>query len=146
MKTIIIMKTKIKFPQKNSGLFAILMIALLSYNPMYAQTKTTASSAQSSEEITVKGSVSDDNGPLLGASINLKNSKIGTVSDENGAFTFPKALQPGDILVFSFLGYEMKEIKIQKNTTFLKVVLETDLVEILGALESNKPYKSKRSN
>ena len=130
MKTFIIMKTQFKFPQKNLGLITILMIALLAFNPMYAQTETTASKTQSNQEISVKGSVSDDNGPLLGASINLKNSKVGTVSDENGAFTFPKALQPGDILVFSFLGYEMKEIKIQNNTTFLKVVLETDIVEI----------------
>ena len=130
MKTFIIMKTQFKFPQKSLGLITILMIALLAFNPMYAQTETTASKTQSNQEISVKGSVSDDNGPLLGASINLKNSKVGTVSDENGAFTFPKALQPGDILVFSFLGYEMKEIKIQNNTTFLKVVLETDIVEI----------------
>ena len=137
------MKTQFKFPRKSLGLIAVLMIALFAYNPMYAQTETTASAVQ---EITVKGTVNDQNGPLLGASINLKNDKIGTVSDENGAFTFPKALKPGDILVFSFLGYEMKEIKIQKNTTFLKIVLETDIVEILGALEANKPYKSKRSN
>ncbi|MCK8479398.1 carboxypeptidase-like regulatory domain-containing protein [Psychroserpens algicola] len=140
------MKTQFKFPMKSFGLIAMMMIAILAYNPMYAQTQTTATSTQSNQEITVKGTVNDENGPLLGASITLKNSKIGTVSDENGAFTFPKALQPGDVLVFSFLGYEMKEIKIQKNTSFLKVVLETDIVEILGALESNEPYKSKRSN
>nr|WP_321232170.1 carboxypeptidase-like regulatory domain-containing protein [uncultured Psychroserpens sp.] len=140
------MKTQFKFPQKSLGLITILMIALLACNPVFAQTETTASKTQTSQDITVKGTVSDENGPLLGASINLKNDKVGTVSDENGAFTFPKALKPGDVLVFSFLGYEMKEVKIQKNTTFLKVVLETDIVEILGALESNKPYKSKRSN
>ncbi|WP_204343995.1 carboxypeptidase-like regulatory domain-containing protein [Psychroserpens algicola] len=140
------MKTQFNFPMKSFGLIAMMMIAILAYNPMYAQTQTTATSTQSNQEVTVKGTVNDENGPLLGASITLKNSKIGTVSDENGAFTFPKALQPGDVLVFSFLGYEMKEIKIQKNTSFLKVVLETDIVEILGALESNKPYKSKRSN
>ena len=72
------MKTKIKFPQKNSGLFAILMIALLSYNPMYAQTKTTASSAQSSEEITVKGShfIQEDSPHDIGKAISSWYQKI----------------------------------------------------------------------
>lgn len=146
MKTFIIMKTHFKFTQKSFGLIAIL-IALLICNPMYAQNKNTTTTSQSPQEITIKGTVSDENGPLPGANIALKgNTEVGAISDENGAFTFPKKLKPGDILVFSFLGYEMKEIKIKKNTTFLKVVLSSDFVEILGALESNKPYKSKRSN
>ncbi|WP_460217784.1 carboxypeptidase-like regulatory domain-containing protein [Psychroserpens sp. MEBiC05023] len=138
------MKTQIKFSLKHISIVAIILMALIAYNPLYAQSNSTSTSQ--SEEITVKGSVNDENGPLLGASITLKNSKVGTVSDENGAFTFPKTLKSGDVLVFSFLGYEMKEVKIKSNTTFLKVILETDLVEILGALESNTPYKSKRSN
>ncbi|OUS03563.1 hypothetical protein A9Q86_01240 [Flavobacteriales bacterium 33_180_T64] len=145
MKTIIIMKTQFKFPQKNLAIITLVMVALLAYNPLYAQTEKTISTTQSTKEITVKGSVSDENGPLLGASVSLKGSDVGIiVVNENGAFTFPRALKLGDILVFSFLGYETKEIKIQENTAFLKVMMTSDVVEILGALESNKPYKSKR--
>ncbi|MGC1472900.1 MAG: carboxypeptidase-like regulatory domain-containing protein [Psychroserpens sp.] len=141
------MKTSFTLPRKTLSAITVLMIALLSYHPIHAQKNTTPVSNESRQDFTVKGNVSDENGPLLGASVTLKgNSTVGVVTDDNGAFTFPKALKAGDVLVFSFLGYEMKEVKIQKNMNFLKVVLETDLVEILGALESNEPYSSKRNH
>lgn len=122
-------------------LFGIIMIATVAFNTMSAQTQTTSNSG-----INVKGIVSDDKGPLPGVNIVLKGGEFGAVSDENGAFTFPKALSSGDILVFSFLGYEKQEIKIDANTTFINLVLTTDLVEIMGAPNTDKPYKSKRSN
>jgi len=140
------MKTQLTFPKKKSGLIAILVIALLALNPMHAQTKNTTSEPISNQELTVSGTVSDETGPLLGAAITLKGSNVGTISDEEGMFTFPKALKPNDILIISFLGYENKEIKIKKDTSFIKVVLDSDLVEMLGAVDTNKPYKTKRKS
>ena len=128
------------------SLVAITMIAALVSNPMYAQTQTVATASIVEQQFTVKGKVSDDKGPLPGVNIILKGSKVGAVTDENGAFTFPNALSSGDVLIFSFLGYEKQEIKIDAQTTFINLVMSSDLVEIMGAPNTDKPYKSKRSN
>ncbi|SDR87285.1 CarboxypepD_reg-like domain-containing protein [Formosa sp. Hel1_31_208] len=115
-------------------------------NPLQAQTEAVNKTSNSTQDGIVKGVVSDEDGPLLGVNILLKGTSTGTFSDKNGEFTFPKALKKGDVLVFTFMGYDTKELKIIENLTFLKVELTSDLLEILGALDSEKPYKSKRSN
>ena len=146
------MKTQLTVTQKAFGFenlakraftfFGIVMMTLLVSNTAYAQTDK----ATASDQITVKGLVSDEEGPLPGVNITLKNANVGTSTDKDGMFTFPKALSVGDVLVFTYLGYETQEIRIRKNTSFIKLLLSTDLVEILGAVNEDKPYKSKRSN
>lgn len=120
-------------------LIGLFMIVVTTFNPVSAQTT-------SNTDFSVKGIVSDETGPLPGVNIVLKGDKIGTTTDENGAFTFPKLLSSGDVLVFSFLGYEKQEIKIDSNTTVINVIMSSTLVEIMGAPNTDKPYKSKRSN
>ena len=115
-----------------------------SFSTLNAQA-TASKSSNTLQENIVKGIVSDENGPLLGVNILLKGTTTGTFTDEKGAFTFPKALKKGDVLVFSFMGYDTKEIRIVGNLTMLNVEMTSDLSEILGAVDTNKPYKSKRS-
>lgn len=141
MKTLTIKKTT-----QAIGMMALVMIAALISNPVHAQTSTVATASVAEKQLTVKGKVSDDKGPLPGVNISLKGSRIGAVTDKDGLFTFPKALSSGDILVFSFLGYEKQQIKIDANTTYINLILSEDLVEIMGAPNTDKPYKSKRSN
>ncbi|MFK7783021.1 carboxypeptidase-like regulatory domain-containing protein [Psychroserpens sp.] len=129
---------------RSISLITIVMVAGLFSNALQAQTKTTKMTEN--QNLTIKGVVSDENGALPGVNIVLKGENIGAITDENGAFTFPKALSSGDILVFSFLGYEKQEIKITTKTTFINLMMSSDLVEIMGAPSSNVPYKSKRSN
>lgn len=101
------------------------------------------------QEITVKGIVkgkSEDAIEILnGANVYIKGTNIATSTNKKGEFTFPKKLKEGDILVFSYLGYEKKSVRIRSNTTYLNVILEEDSNEILGALSSNKRFKSKRN-
>ncbi|MDG5490276.1 carboxypeptidase-like regulatory domain-containing protein [Psychroserpens sp. SPM9] len=131
---------------RGMSLMAIVMMAGLTCNLMYAQSPTMALATVADQQLTIKGKVSDDKGALPGVNIVLKGSKVGVVTDENGAFTFPRALSAGDVLVFSFLGYEKQEVKIDADTTFINLILTSDLVEIMGAPNTDKPYKSKRSN
>ena len=144
------MKTQLKFPQKKAlsilSYVTVLMIATLLFNPVYGQSKKTISTEVSQTERTVKGIIINDEGPVESASITLKGSKIGTVSNSKGEFTFPKALKTGDVLLISYLGYETIVVKIKENTSFIKQMLSEDLIEFVGALNTNKPYKSKRSN
>ncbi|MCB0376715.1 MAG: carboxypeptidase-like regulatory domain-containing protein, partial [Sinomicrobium sp.] len=58
----------------------------------------------------VSGSVKDsENGePLIGATILLKGSSTGTVTDFDGNFTI--AANPGDVLVVSYTGFATQEV------------------------------------
>lgn len=119
-------------------LIGLFMIASVAFNSVYAQTTTNA-------EINVKGMVSDDIGPLTGVNIALEGSNVGAITDTDGTFIFPKVLQPGDVLVFSYLGYETRRIKIKEDTSFLNLKMVSEAIDIVGAVAVDKPYKSKRS-
>lgn len=121
---------------KSVGFISMIMIAMMIFNPVYGQSTT--------QSRTIKGTVSDEAGPLAGVSIILKGTNTGTASEVDGTFTFPRALSNGDVLVFTFIGYETKEFKIKQNTTSVNIVMLEDLIEILGAPNTDKPYKSKR--
>ncbi|MBC3845309.1 carboxypeptidase-like regulatory domain-containing protein [Winogradskyella echinorum] len=142
------MKTQLKLLQtqtfKTFGLIVFMLFTLVAFNPVYGQTKMNSAAKASINERTIKGIVSDDTQPLNNVNITLKGTKIGTTTNEKGEFTFPKKLKTGDILLFSYLGYEKQEIEINDKTSFIKLVLTEDLIEMIGALDSNKPYKSKR--
>ena len=118
------------------GLLVAFLFAVLAFNPMQAQEQA---------QKTIKGVISNETGPLESVSIILKNTKVGTVTNEKGEFTFPRPLRVGDILVISYIGYENLEIPIKASTTTLEIVLTEDLIEFVGALNSDKPYKSKKN-
>jgi hypothetical protein len=125
---------------KHLQTLGIILLTIFISNPIQAQVSTT----QTNEVIEVAGIVKDDKGPIDKVSVKLKGTNFGATTDENGAFTFPKTLKEGDVLVFSHLGYNTHELRIDKNDTFLEVTLTTEVIEMLGALEVDKPYKSKR--
>lgn len=75
-----------------------------------------------SEEVDIEGEVIDENGtPLIGASIGIKGSSTGTVTDENGNFRI--AANPGDVLMVSYVGYQTKEVSVG-NQSILSIQLE----------------------
>ena len=72
-------------------------------------------------EIVVSGTVSDKIGPLPGANVYIKGTKVKVDCDFDGNFTI-KA-KKNDILVVTFVGYNSKEIEIL-NEDKLKISLE----------------------
>lgn len=78
--------------------------------------------AQSIEKqyVTVEGLVSDNNGPLPGVFISVKGTPVATVSENNGRFKIK--MDKNDLLVFSYLGYNPKEVAVNSQTT-LNVVM-----------------------
>lgn len=127
------------------SVFVTLIFASLAFAPAYAQTKTVSSTEIAQNERTIKGVISDADGPLESASVILKGTNTGTTTNSKGEFTFPKPLNTGDVLLISYLGFETQEAVIKENTTFLRLTLTSDVVEFVGALNTDKPYKSKRS-
>lgn len=142
MKTQLILKQKETF--RTFSLLMAFAFGLFAFTSVQAQSNSSANSTQN--ERTIKGVIKSETGPLESASIILKGTNTGTTSDKNGEFKFPQPLKTGDILLVSYLGFETQEVKIKENMSFLNIVLTEDLLEFVGALNSDKPYKSKRSN
>ncbi len=72
------------------------------------------------QEKNITGTVTDKNGPLPGASIVIKGTTNGVASDTYGKYAI-KA-KSGDILVFSYIGYQTKGVTVGTSNT-INVVL-----------------------
>ena len=79
----------------------------------------------SAQTQTVKGMVTSatDGEPLIGATVMVKETKAGTVTDLDGNFT--TKVSKGQTLVVSYIGYETKNIKYTGQAT-LNVALSAD--------------------
>lgn len=98
--------------------------------------------------ITVKGTVIDENGlPLPGVNIIVKGTVIGTQTNFDGEFEFPEKLKKGDVLSFSFLGYDTREIIINSENSLSNIQMEVnmDALEfvVMGKVATKGVYKSK---
>lgn len=76
----------------------------------------------SGKKKSIKGGVFDSNGePLIGATIKMKNSSLGTVTDINGEFQM--VVPEGETLEFSYIGYIPKNVKIGQQSN-LRITLD----------------------
>ncbi len=74
------------------------------------------------QTLEIQGKVVDENGlPLPGVSIVVKGTTTGTITNTEGIFNLSNA-EIGETLVFSFLGYNSKELVIS-NSNFLNINL-----------------------
>jgi TonB-dependent starch-binding outer membrane protein SusC len=112
MKRILYPKYNLKKSTKNLAFF-LLLINLLFFQTVDAQS------------ITVSGAIisSEDNQPLIGVSIQEKDTKNGTNSDANGSFKLSVASTDA-VLVFRYVGFENQEIPVQ-NWSNLPIVLKS---------------------
>lgn len=74
-------------------------------------------------EITVSGTVSDDLGPLAGASVVVKGTTTGTQTDFDGNFTLNNVPADGT-LVISYIGYSTQEILVDGRTSITVTLAE----------------------
>ncbi|WP_245957351.1 SusC/RagA family TonB-linked outer membrane protein [Chitinophaga flava] len=80
----------------------------------------------------IRGTVTGENGqPLFNVSIQIKGTTKGTITNEKGAFTIQADKK--DILVFSYLGYENKEVPVGNNEV-LNVALAPSNTQLTGIL------------
>lgn len=72
----------------------------------------------------VSGVVRDTNGePIIGASVSVKDTSHGTVTDLEGKFSLDA--QENELLSISYMGYGKKEFRVKK--TFYDITLEEDV-------------------
>lgn len=75
------------------------------------------------QSVEMKGIVNDAMGPIVGATIMIKGTTVGTVTDMDGNFTLP--LKKGDVIEISYVGYITQEV-VYTGQTVLKVTLKED--------------------
>ncbi len=91
------------------------LLILMSVFPLVAMAQGSA--------ITVKGQVTDDQGPIIGATVREKGAKAVAVTDLDGNYTIK--VSPGATLTFTYLGYQNKEVNVG-NKTQVDVVMVSD--------------------
>tara|TARA_R110002049_G_scaffold45022_4_gene131640 strand:+ start:9565 stop:10218 length:654 start_codon:yes stop_codon:yes gene_type:complete len=105
---------------------------------------------QQNSKITVAGIVSDISGGLPGVSILLQGTNIGTETDFDGKFKFPQQLKKGDVLIFSYLGYETKKVVINSKNANTNINLNVTFKEasymLMGAVDVRQVYKSNKKS
>lgn len=96
----------------------------------------------------VKGVVSDESGPLPGVSILLQGTTIGTETNFDGEYEFPRQLKKGDVLIFSFVGMDSKKVIITNKNLAAKTILQVEMkmssCVLMGEVSIKKPFKSKK--
>lgn len=76
------------------------------------------------KNVKVTGNVADENGEaLIGASVMVKGSTMGTITDIDGNFSLDAF--KGATLLISYIGYTSQETSIDNRTSF-KIVLKED--------------------
>lgn len=97
------------------------------------------------QDFQLRGNVisSEDQSPLIGATVMVKGSSSGTVTDVDGNFTL-SVPKPGTILVISYMGMTPKEVTV-RSSKLLNVALDPDskllsdvVVTALGIKRSEK--------
>ncbi len=109
----------------------LLMVCCLSPMILLAQSK-------------ISGTVNDEtNQPLPGVSVMIKDSKVGTTTDNYGRFLL--SANPGQVLAFRFLGFSTQEVLVEGNNTSLNITLKSDnkvlnevVVTALGVKKDNR--------
>ena len=80
-------------------------------------------------KVVLSGRVLDKNGePLPGAGVVVKGSNQGTVTDLDGAFSIE--VQKNQIVLFSALAYNEKQVRAVRSLKGMEVVLEDDYESI----------------
>ena len=78
----------------------------------------------------ISGNISDETGPLPGATVIVSGTNTGTVADFDGNYSI--SANAGDVLVFSFVGFTAQEVSVgNQDTINVVLVPSNELEEVL---------------
>ena len=107
----------------------MLSLALVTGSFAYPTTVVAAETSAQDANITVKGQVLDSDGePLIGATIKVKGSNTGTVTDFDGNFELKAPASA--VLEVSYVGYTAREIAVRGRAIIDPIVLESDNIAL----------------
>ena len=132
------MKTK---TYRIACLGAMMLSAWTAMPALVAAAEPAAPTRMEQQDDKIKGNVSDAEGGLIGASVKIKDTNVGTLTDMDGNFAI--AAKRGDVLVISYMGYTTQEIKVTGapiNVMMLddEVALSEVVVTALGIKRERK--------
>ena len=105
-------------------LFSMMFMAGITGGFLACPTPVMASVSQS-QTIKVSGQIVDQDGqPLIGATVKVKNAKLGVVTDFDGNFTIDVASD--GVLVISYVGYKDREIAVRGRASLGQIQLADD--------------------
>lgn len=117
--------------QINKSAMLVCSVALLLCLPQSLWGSSYAGSEASVTEsfLPITGTIlsADDDLPLIGVTVLIKGTNSGTVSDISGNFALEA--EEGDVLVFSYTGYQSQEITVADQTE-LNILLQTDIAQL----------------
>ena len=97
-------------------------------------------------QVTVSGTVTDaNNNPVIGASVKLKNSSIGIVTDANGKFTI-NLPGKGGTLEISSIGFKTQSISVTSNSSDLTIKMQEDVGRLDEVVVTGLATSVKRRN
>ena len=107
-------------------LFSMMLgLSLIGGGLSVCPTPLMAAVAQAPQTITVKGQVVDQDGePLIGATVKVKDSNAGAVTDVDGNFQITAPANA--ILVVSYVGYQDKEVAVRGRAIIESIQLSAD--------------------
>lgn len=116
---------RIRQNRKRTKTFMSLLPVLIGCLMLFAAVPVSAQHAAPAEK-QVSGKIVDTDGaPMVGVTVTIKSKpQKGSASNADGDFLISAA--PGDILVFSFIGFNTKEIPVKELDGHRTVVLEPD--------------------
>jgi len=92
------------------------------------------------------GTITDDNEePLIGVSVSVKNTTIGTITDLDGKYTL-KVPSNDVILVYSYIGYKTEEMEASSASSNVDMILKEDVSNLDEIVVTGLATSVKRSN
>ena len=91
----------------------------------------------------VTGTVEDDFGPVTGASVVVKGTTNGTITDMDGNFSL-EGVKNGDVIQISFIGYSTQEVTFTGQPLSVKLVEDTQKLDevVVTALGMKRTEKA----
>lgn len=104
--------------------------------------------SQHLKNIVVKGRVIDDQLPLPGVNVVLEGTTIGTQTNFDGEFKFPQLLKKGDVLLFSYIGFDTQKVIIENSESASNIELNVNMtsceIVLMGKVAVKQIYNSKK--
>ena len=106
----------------------LVLMALYSFAPAHPPSSAASLSTEQIQN-PITGTVYDAGGVIPGVSVKIKGTNIATVTKEDGTYAISASV--GDILVFSYSGYESVEITVSNQ-----LVIDVELYEAIALEEA----------
>jgi len=119
-----------EYIKTHNRLFFLLVVLVLSTSSAIAQMQITGTVVDS------------DNLPIPGVNVLVKDTTTGTATDFEGSFTIE--VNKGNVLVFSYMGFETKEVLINEETNLeITLIQDNDSLDEVVVIGYGKKSKTK---